>query len=412
MSDWVNRKVKDLCYLGRGRVISSIEINQNQGIYPVYSSQSQNNGEMGRINSFDFEGSYVTWTTDGAYAGTVFYRQGKFNCTNVCGTLKQKNDEELDLKFLSYLLSTVSKKHVSYVGNPKLMNGIMAEIQLHFPSLKEEQIKIATIISTLDKAIAATEQLISKYQRIKTGLLHDLLTCGIDEHGNLRSEKTHQFKNSPLGRIPVEWEAKTLGEINHFITSGSRNWARFYSIEGALFLRITNLIRENINFKFEDIKRVNIQNNDEGLRTKLQEGDILISITADLGIIGVIPDSFDEAYINQHIALYRILERENYNSRFLGHFLSSWFAQEQFVKLNDGGAKAGLNLPTILKIKIPKIDINEQEIISARLDKSDALIVKLKSNLSKLQSLKTGLMQDLLSGKVRVNSSNEKEVKA
>ncbi|MBI5306947.1 MAG: restriction endonuclease subunit S [Planctomycetes bacterium] len=71
---WNVLPVRSLCFLGRGRVISNIEIADNAGDYPVYSSQTANNGEMGRINTYDFEGEYVTWTTDGANAGTVFYR--------------------------------------------------------------------------------------------------------------------------------------------------------------------------------------------------------------------------------------------------------------------------------------------------------------------------------------------------
>ena len=74
-----------------------------------------------------------------------------------------------------------------------------------------EQSKIAEILSTVDQAIDQTEALIAKQQRIKTGLMQDLLTRGIDENGNLRSEETHEFKDSPLGRIPVEWEVKTIG---------------------------------------------------------------------------------------------------------------------------------------------------------------------------------------------------------
>ena len=71
----------------RGRVISKIEIEENIGEYPVYSSQTTNNGELGKINSYDFDGEYVTWTTDGVHTGTCFYRKGKFNTTNVCGML-------------------------------------------------------------------------------------------------------------------------------------------------------------------------------------------------------------------------------------------------------------------------------------------------------------------------------------
>jgi len=82
-----------------------------------------------------------------------------------------------------------------------------------FPTSLAEQTRIGEVLSTVDLAIEQTEALIAKQQRIKIGLIQDLLTRGIDEHGNLRSEETHQFKDSPLGRIPVEWEVKTIGQI-------------------------------------------------------------------------------------------------------------------------------------------------------------------------------------------------------
>ena len=89
--DWIITNIGREFFLGRGRVISNIEILNNQGSYPVYSSQTENDGIMGKIDTFDFDGEYVTWTTDGANAGTVFYRNGQFNCTNVCGTIQPKN---------------------------------------------------------------------------------------------------------------------------------------------------------------------------------------------------------------------------------------------------------------------------------------------------------------------------------
>ncbi|WNK19474.1 restriction endonuclease subunit S [Halomonas piscis] len=89
--DWRIQKIDQLAMLGRGRVISHNEIRRsiNQQ-YPVFSSQTSNEGLMGYIDSYDFDGEYVTWTTDGVNAGRVFHRTGRFNCTNVCGTLKIK----------------------------------------------------------------------------------------------------------------------------------------------------------------------------------------------------------------------------------------------------------------------------------------------------------------------------------
>ena len=93
-----------LFYLGRGRVIDNEEVVDNPGPYPVYSSQTETEGVFGYLNSYDFEGEYITWTTDGANAGTAFYRKGQFNCTNVCGTLSSKR-QGTDLRFFTYVIN-------------------------------------------------------------------------------------------------------------------------------------------------------------------------------------------------------------------------------------------------------------------------------------------------------------------
>ena len=96
---WEQFKIKDIASIGRGRVISSIEISQQENpLYPVYSSQTSNEGIMGYLDNFMFEGEYISWTTDGANAGTVFYRNGKFNCTNVCGLLKLRNGFDVSIR--------------------------------------------------------------------------------------------------------------------------------------------------------------------------------------------------------------------------------------------------------------------------------------------------------------------------
>jgi len=228
--------------------------------------------------------------------------------------------------------------------------------------------------------------------------MQDLLTRGIDEHGNLRSEKTHKFKDSSLGRIPVEWEVCELETVAEFVTSGSRGWARYYSAEGAMFLRIGNLTRNHINLRLNDIVLVNPPRTSEGKRTSVSTGDLLISITADLGIIGVIPEGFGEGYVNQHIALVRLVPAK-VNARFMGWFLSGRGGQKQFEKLNESGAKAGLNLPTIKKLLVPVMNSTEQAGIAEILDTNTNRVNDLYLMLSKLRSLKTALMQDLLTGK-------------
>ncbi|EGW49471.1 hypothetical protein HMPREF0666_02718, partial [Prevotella sp. C561] len=102
---WTTYKIQDIAKIGRGRVISSVEIErQKHPLYPVYSSQTSNDGIMGYLDDYMFDGEYITWTTDGANAGTVFYRKGKFNCTNVCGHIKDT------AKFGCYLFHLFSNR--------------------------------------------------------------------------------------------------------------------------------------------------------------------------------------------------------------------------------------------------------------------------------------------------------------
>ncbi len=121
---WEVKSIEDISIVGRGRVINHKEIGASiQSLYPVYSSQTSEDGIMGYIDTFDFDGEYITWTTDGANAGRVFYRDGRFNCTNVCGTIKLKYGCP---KFIAILLNRVTSKYVSRnLANPKLMNDVM-----------------------------------------------------------------------------------------------------------------------------------------------------------------------------------------------------------------------------------------------------------------------------------------------
>ena len=141
--------IQEICNISRGKVYSKQYIQNNKGIYSVYSSQTENNGELGKINSFDLDGEYVTWTTDGAYAGTTFYREGKFSITNVCGLLEIKNKNKINTKYLNYILSNKAKLYVNKsMNNPKLMSNVMENIQIPIPSL-EIQTKIVNILDKL-----------------------------------------------------------------------------------------------------------------------------------------------------------------------------------------------------------------------------------------------------------------------
>ncbi len=135
---WEERAVWMLFELGRGRVISHEYIAENEGPYPIYSSQTADDGVMGSIGTYDFDGEYLTWTTDGAKAGTVFRRKGKFNCTNVCGTLRPLT-KSVDLDYAQFALDMATDFFVRHDINPKLMNGVMSKIRIPYPPLDEQQ---------------------------------------------------------------------------------------------------------------------------------------------------------------------------------------------------------------------------------------------------------------------------------
>ena len=142
-------RIQEICEISRGKVISKEDIKDNPGIYPVYSSQTENNGELGRISSFMYDGEYLTWTTDGANAGTVFYRTGKFNITNVCGLLKV-NTQIANTRYLFHALSIEAPKHVSRgMGNPKLMSNVMGSIKISIPEIGIQN-RIANILDNFD----------------------------------------------------------------------------------------------------------------------------------------------------------------------------------------------------------------------------------------------------------------------
>ncbi|WP_419607514.1 restriction endonuclease subunit S, partial [Thiolapillus sp.] len=138
--------------------------------YPVYSSQTKNNGLSGYYSDFLYENA-ITWTTDGANAGDVNYRPGKFYCTNVCGVLI--NNDGYANVFIAELLNTITRKHVSYIGNPKLMNGVMAKIKIILPPLPEQQ-KIAHCLSSLDEVIGLQAKKVQALKQHKKGLMQQL----------------------------------------------------------------------------------------------------------------------------------------------------------------------------------------------------------------------------------------------
>lgn len=220
------------------------------------------------------------------------------------------------------------------------------------------------------------------------------------------------YKQTEVGVIPEDWKICTVGELDPYVTSGSRGWAKYYSKFGAPFIRITNLTRESIYLDLADLKVVDLpQGVNEGKRTELYDGDILVSITADIGIIGYIDASVPKpAYINQHVSLVRFEDKKS-NSKFIAYFLGSENVQRLFRGATDQGAKAGLNLDTIRSLKFAFPPLPEQRAIAQALSDADALIAALEKTIAKKRSIKTATMQQLLTGRKRLPGFSKKWTK-
>ena len=171
---WEQRKVSDTFKVTRGYVLAATLTNDTKSDempYPVYSSQTKDFGLMGYYRDYLYENA-ITWTTDGANAGTVNYRAGKFYCTNVCGVLL--SDKVNASQMIAEALNNVAKGYVSYVGNPKLMNNVMSDIEIMIPVSPVEQKRISDYFATLDRLITLHQRKYEKLVQIKNSLLQKM----------------------------------------------------------------------------------------------------------------------------------------------------------------------------------------------------------------------------------------------
>lgn len=271
---------------------------------------------------------------------------------------------------------------------------------------KPEQTKIAEILSTVDRAIEQTEALIAKQQRIKTGLMQDLLTRGIDEHGNIRTEQTHEFKDSQLGRIPVEWEVESLGRVIGSILSGwSPTCDSLPATDGEwAILKTTAVVWQG----YEQSENKRLPFNLHGIPSiEVQPDDILITRKGPVERVGVVVHvnkTRSKLMIPDTVYKTRLLDASKVIPAFLPYALGCAKVQSDWFQKKIGLADAQVNLNhSILRTTLfPQPDVEEQNrIVTFVSGISDKFLSEL-AILEKQKKLKTALMQDLLTGKKRV----------
>jgi len=332
---WDFVEIKNICELGRGRVISNKYIEEHLGKYPVYSSQTQNKGIFGYINTYDFDGEYVTWTTDGANAGTVFYREGKFNCTNVCGTLKAKS-RKINMKYLASVLDHVAYKYVIQLGNPKLMNNVMAKIKIPLPPL-EIQEQIVAELDNYQKIIDGARQVVENYK--------------------------------PTFKIDPNWNFAELREVCEIGTGNSAPQDPKLFVNGKYpFFRTSDVGAVHHS---DDLKQVNDWLNEEGIKSlKLySKGTILFPKSGVSTFLNHRVIMGFDGYVSSHLAtIYP--RRGKALSKFVYYFLLNVDAKQ----LTADQAYPSLKIGEIAKIKIPLPPFEIQEKIVARIESEQKAI--------------------------------------
>lgn len=268
---------------------------------------------------------------------------------------------------------------------------------------RDEQATIARILSTLDAQIEATEGLIAKHERVRTGLVQDLFTRGVDEHGQLRPlphQAPHLYHRTELGLLPAGWGAGRLLDLTTRIVDGVHHTPN-YVTHGVPFLTVKSLTAG----RGIDTKQCNfITLSDHRIfqaRADPRNGDVLVSKDGTLGVARFVDESIEEFSIFVSVAMIRPIGNILY-PRFLCEFFNTQFYERQMAYLSAGSGLKHIHLEHFRKFVLPLPDKSEQVAIMGILESADKSILEMENSLQKLRLQKSGLMQDLLTGKVSV----------
>lgn len=392
---WRLSSVRRIFTIGRGRVIAQTEL-VSDGLYPVYSSQTKSNGCMGYINTYDFDVAQLTWTTDGANAGTVFMREGKYNCTNVCGTLKPK-DELLNLHYQKYALEFISTYHKrADINGYKIMNNEMAEIITIIPPLREQQ-KIADFLdkkcAEIDKLIELQDSMIDKLKEYKQSVITQAVTKGLNPDVPMKDSGIEW-----IGKVPEGWECCRIKNIAYFnpiteIDQGKDvvSYAPMDCVKDGWLIH----------------NEININNVSTGL-TLFQENDIVMAKVTpcfENGNIAIATELKNGiAYGSSELFVFR--SKNTYN-KWLFYFLrNNIFKQRASSTMTGTGGLKRVSPKFVSDYPLAIPPIKEQQQIADYLDKKcveiDDLIKLKEQKIEKLKEYKKSLIYEYVTGKKEV----------
>lgn len=397
IAGWNTHSINDCCeILDSQRVpLNAEQRSKIPGDIPYFGA----NGVQGYINQFLFDEELILMAEDGgnfdqfATRPIAYKISGKSWVNNHAHILRAKNGFNQDFVFYS-----IVHKNILYFiqggTRSKLNQSDLKSITLQIPNSETEQSTIATILTTIDQAIEKTEQLIAKYERMKTGMMQDLLTRGIDDQGNIRSEETHEFKDSPLGRVPKEWEVYELGGLVNFSQGIQVPIEMQFNLEfpdSVRFIRIVDYTQNT-----DDIRYIF----NPGAKYVVDDNDVVMVRYGTPGFIG---RGIKGAIANN---MFKISPNKELVSKdYLATFLKQNHIQNLLLEGSGSTTMAAINFSFLktVKIMIPK-SLDEQSEIVKKIISMQEIIQYERESINNLKKQKIGLMQDLLTGNVRVDA--------
>jgi len=258
-------------------------------------------------------------------------------------------------------------------------------------------------ITRIDELIKKKEQLVELLKQRRNPLLEKKLRAPEDKDN--KNTSGSDFCSDKLPQTRIKYLSKK-------ITSGPRDWAKYYNGDGdGTFIRITNLQKDQIDISFEDVKRVSPPANQEAKRANVLPGDILVSITADIVMVGIVPEDIGDAYINQHIASVR--PSQGINPKWLAYCLASPWGQEQLLEPIRGGTKAGLGLSDVGNVEIPVPNEKYQDAVINEVEQELQITTKQKdiiqNSIDLLEEKRQALITAAVTGQIDLSDWDSQE---
>ena len=379
---WEIKKLGEVCGIVYGKGLPVKELKTSG--FPVFGA----NGVIGFNDKYLFEEPQVLISCRGAASGKINLSPPKCYVTNNSLVLDIKHKNELDRNYLFYALSIAKKtKLVTGTAQPQVTINNAVELDICYPPLSEQHAIVAKIEELLSELDNGKQQLLTAQQQLKV-YRQSLLKWAFE--GKLSN------KNVKDGELPVGWKWVKSGELFSFVTSGSRGWAKYYSDKGAIFIRITNMNFDTLELDLREKKNqyVNPPSNSEGIRTKVQEGDFLFSITGYLGMFAIAP-KLENAFVNQHVCLCR--PKDGFNKKYVGYWIISKSGGIHHLNKNKKGAvKAGLNLDDLKTFPVPLCSLEEQQQIVSELESKLTVCDKIEETISQSLLQAETLRQSIL----------------